>query len=245
MYKYPDSCKADIAAVKAVPVPEGSRYWHPVGHGVFVDLLEKGIKKQGLKVESKEYGLCRKNNQFFSVYCIRPSNRDKRLGYAGMLGGRNSIDQSITAAVCFGNHVFVCDNRAFTGDIVLKTKHTLHVMDRLPLMIESAVGQYGKAMERQRNLVLSMKQHELKALPVVHDVVVKAVRESVIPGEMVLPVLTQFETPEHACFKPKNAWSLYNAFTAVMGKQMAGNMVSGAQRTQKLTDLFRMEFDLA
>lgn len=55
-----------------------------------------------------------------------------------MVGLRNSHDKRFLVGISFGSRVFVCDNLAFTGDHVVKRKHTANLKRDLPGLVHRA-----------------------------------------------------------------------------------------------------------
>ena len=48
-----------------------------------------------------------------------------------------------------------------------------------------------------------------------HDLTIRAVDCAAITTSQIPDVLREWRTPSHAEFEPRNAWSLFNAFTEV------------------------------
>ena len=48
-----------------------------------------------------------------------------------------------------------------------------------------------------------------------HDIVARAADCRAITASQIPDVLQRWRHPEHESFRPRNAWSLFNAFTAV------------------------------
>jgi hypothetical protein len=46
-------------------------------------------------------------------------------------------------------------------------------------------------------------------------------------SDSILPIVAEFENPQHEAFKERTAWSLYNACTERMKAQSPGRQVDG------------------
>ena len=69
--------------------------------------------------------------------------------YAFVVGLRNSHDQSFPASLVIGSAVFVCDNLAFSGEVVLARRHTRFIVRDLPEMVDRAGGRLGELRVNQ------------------------------------------------------------------------------------------------
>jgi hypothetical protein len=65
---------------------------------------------------------------------------------------------------------------------------------------------------------------------------VESIRRNVIPASNLPKVIEAWETPTHADFEPRTAWSLFNAFTEV-AKSSSPQLQM--RNTLKLSELFR------
>jgi hypothetical protein len=135
------------------------------------------------------------------------------------MGLRSSHDKSLAISVCSGAKVFVCDNGVFAGDYSVRKLHTtgfrlLQEIDGAFRVFSDKVGGIAKMVENLRGREL--QDMEAKAL------LVDAFRQDVMPWTYMKDVQKQYLEPAHEDFKPRNAWSLYNAFTETV-KQRAPN----------------------
>lgn len=249
MHKEKDGCKATIKDVMKVKPGKPEGRWQPVSHKELIGMLEKQLKASKLKVTEKEFGLCRDGNWLFGVYAIAPTKKQKSGGYTGMIGLRNDSGlKKLSAAVCFGSKVFVCDNMAFTGESVLSTMHTVNVYDRLPGLIEQAVGSYAKRMQDQDKFFSALKAINIadtKSNTVrAADLILDGVRNKIVPSQAIDPIIQHWDNPPHKSFKPRTAWSLYNAYTDVLKNQFATHTIRGADKTIALTNMFRERLNI-
>ena len=104
-----------------------------------------------------------------------------------------------------------------------------------------AVGQLGDKFHELDRRIVSYKQ---KYLPdrSAHDLVIRAVDCRAITTSQVPAVLEEWRKPSHEDFMPRNAWSLFNAFTEVYKNV---NPQTAVKRGQALHGLFDGQVALA
>lgn len=80
----------------------------------------------------------------------------------------------------------------------------------------------------------------MKVLPVsqerAHYLMVEGVQSGVLPASWLPKVIEVWEEPRHEEFKPRTAWSLFNAFTEVQKGASPRQQMQGSLR---LSQLFR------
>jgi len=75
-----------------------------------------------------------------------------------------------------------------------------------------------------------------------HDIIIRSVDCAAITPAQIPGVLDQWRNPAHEAFQPRNAWSLFNAFTEVH-KEI--NPHTALRRGEALHGLFDAETGLA
>lgn len=224
-----EATPADLACV---PVPEATDSYVPVPYPRLVEELKLHIPRFGLAVEDERYALARDGNQMFGVLTCRNGHA---ADWGLAIGIRSSYDRSISVQGVAGSRVFVCDNLAFHGETQLSRKHTANVFRDLPdlvyRMLESVSAmkqRLGEEIERMKSTPLAQAQ--------AHDLMVRAIRGGALPASKLPKVIEFYEGLDNFDFAPSTAWSLFNAFTAVIGRQSAAQQMDG---TLRLTRLFR------
>ncbi|OFV84717.1 MAG: hypothetical protein A2W26_13650 [Acidobacteria bacterium RBG_16_64_8] len=231
-----EATKADLASV---PVPEPTESYHPVPYGRFVEEVELHVPRFGLKVQSEAFALAREGAQMFGVLtCTNGHGADD---YALAIGLRSSYDRSLALSCCSGSRTFVCDNLAFSGEVTMSRKHTVHVFRDLPDLIYRMLSQVSSMRERIDGEIAAMKVCELPPAHA-HHLMVEAIRANVLPASRLPKVLEAWEEPRHQEFAPRTAWSLFNAFTEL---QKGGSPRLQMEGSLRLTALFRRELQLA
>ncbi len=230
-----EASKADLAAV---PVPDPTDSYHPVPYGRFVEEVELHVPRFGLNVTSAQFALAREGNQMFGV--VTCSNGMPTHDYALAIGVRNSYDRSLAVGLVAGTRVFCCDNLAFSGEVKMNRKHTVHVFRDLPDLIYRMLGQVSSMRSRIDDEIAGMKATVLGPHRA-HHLMVEAVRGGVLPASRLPKVIGAWEEPKHEEFASRTAWSLFNAFTEVQKGSPPRAQLEGSL---KLSSLFRRELSL-
>lgn len=196
-----------------IPVPAATSSYQPVSH---YQLAEKmidvaGNVMTGFTLHKEMYGVTRNGMQMFAV--LQYKNSDQMLGLS--IGIRNSYDKSMVVGFCCGASVFVCDNLAFSGQIVVMRKHTKNVwneiQERAIITCYEASHVYKQIQddaERMRLVPLDMNAgYAHLGICSGHDFI--GPRQYVVAQK-------EWQNPTHEEFKERNAWSLYNAITAAL-----------------------------
>jgi hypothetical protein len=213
--------------------------YHPVPYGRFIEEVELHVPRFGLTVQSTSFALAREGSQMFGV--LTCSNGRPNRDYAVAIGVRNSYDRSLAVGLTLGSRVFCCDNLAFSGEVTMHRKHTVNVFRDLPDLIYRMLSQVSSMRDRTDGEISAMKVRELPPAHA-HHLMVEAVKASVVPASRLPKVIDAWEDPRHEEFKPRTAWSLFNAFTEVQKSASARLQMEGSLR---LSSLIRRELQLA
>ena len=130
------------------------------------------------------------------------------------MGVRNSHDQSFSAGVVAGSQILVCDNLSFAGEIQIARKHTPRIMDDLPRMTHDAVIGLNRYWEQQQARIMAYRRKQVTNQQA-HDLVIRSVDKGVVANSYIPKILDHWRVPRHQEFRPRNLWSLQNAFTEV------------------------------
>lgn len=125
----------DIAI--AVPEPEFTKSWSPVGHGRIINHVDRVLEDMGIAVRGEHFTLTRGGKNLFAAYTLDLGRDDIHYN----LGFRNAIDKRFALGFCSGTHIMVCSNMMFTGDFVERQIHNQQLTEeRLVEMVDSALG---------------------------------------------------------------------------------------------------------
>ncbi len=220
-----------LAELGRAPTPEPTETWHPIPHIEVVETVKSQLGAFGLTIVEESHGLYKNADRYFGVMQVR--NGQNADDFALAIGLRNSHDKRFPAGLCVGSHVFVCDNLAFSSEIVFGRRHTLNIRADLPGLVNRALGRLG---DHRQSLNRRIDAYKATAITdaIAHDVAVRSLDAKVI-GPTALPrLIGEWREPSHDDFAPRTAWSLFNAYTEILKGIQLGDM---ARRTQTLHGL--------
>lgn len=223
----------DRRAIYEIPTPPGTDTWYPLSHGGLIHEVESQLTSAGFLLTGETHALSHGGARYFGLFEVSTPGRADR-DYCWTVGIRNSHDKSIPAGLVAGSKVFVCDNLSFTGEVRISRKHTRFAARDLRHLTARAVGQLGDRFHQLDNRIDAYRQRRVTN-PQAHDVVIRAVDCRAITPKQVPDMLHEWREPRHGEFRPRTAWSLFNAATEVM---KGVNPHTVVKRTQALHGLF-------
>lgn len=179
------------------PRPVGR--WHPTAHATVLEAVRETLTGAGYVIRSERYGLARHDARFFGL----------------SVGVRNSTDKSFPLGFAAGSRVFVCDNLAFRAELMVRRKHTVNGMRAFGTAIGNAVASLASFKEAEADRIRRMAEVELTLAAASH-LILTAFRRGIISSLQLPNVCREWEEPSHDDFRPRTAWSLFNAFTEVL-----------------------------
>jgi len=222
--------RADLASV---PVPDETSSYTPIPYTRLLEEIELQLPRFGLTVTDERYGLAHEGNQLFGVFTVQ--NGSNASDWSLAIGLRSSYDRSLSVGLVAGYRVTVCDNLSFNGEVESKRKHTSNLFRDLPEMLYCMLLKTKNMTARTGEEIERMRQRELNVIDADH-MLVESVRRNILPASNLPKVLDAWETPPHAEFEPRTAWSLFNAYTEVLKSASPQNQM---RNTLKLSELFR------
>jgi hypothetical protein len=206
--------------------PDPSGRWCPIAHGALVDQVRRGLDNAGMRVLNEAHALNAGGAQYFGLMQVSIDDTEND-EWGTVVGVRNSHDKRFPAALAMGSQIFVCDNLAFNGQVVLARRHTTHIMRDLPQLATRAVGKLRDLAIHTATRSVGYKEHGLNNVEA-HDLIIRALDSGAITTTMVPKVLEQWRAPSHPEFRDRNLWSLYNAFT----ETLKGGLLKLPQRSE-------------
>jgi len=207
-------CGAEIVTrgeLGLVPTPAGTSTWYPLAHTTVVRAVEGHLASCGFTITGQTHALSHEDACYFGVLSITMAGRDID-DFAWVVGVRNSHNKMFPAGLVAGTRVFVCDNLAFSGEVKISRKHTRYAERDLHQLTARAVGQLGnKLLDLDRRVLTyqSTYVNDKRA----HDIVIRSLDAGVITTTQLPEVIKEWREPSHQEFRPRTAWSLFNAFT--------------------------------
>jgi hypothetical protein len=231
--------EATKAGLASVPVPDETDSYVPVPYLRFVEEVELHVPRFGLTITGEQFALAKEGQQMFGV--LTCTNGHSQADYALAIGLRSSYDRSLSVGLVAGTHVFCCDNLAFSGEASMHRKHTVNVFRDLPDLIYRMLSRVSAMRERQDAEIASWKARDLPQTDA-HHLMVEAIRARAIPASKLPKVIEAWEEPAHPEFTPRNAWSLFNAFTELAKSQSPRTQI---EDTLRVTGVFRRVLGLS
>jgi len=219
-----------------VETPDATRSFKPVPHIELIDTLEHVLRLNQITIRNEQFALRRDGATLFGV--LQLAYQDTLDGMAA-LGLRTSNNRTMSIQICAGLSVFVCDNMVFRGDLIaLNRKHTAGLNLRTEindavLRFQDHFGKLTGEIDHLKELPLSDSQ----AKAILHDVFV----QGILPIRLLPDASDLYFEPFVDEFRPRNAWSLHNAFTAV-AKEMP--ITTRMPAIQELGRYFGMSSDV-
>jgi hypothetical protein len=255
-----DSGVVTMEQAFAIPVPEKTRTYAPVGNKALWNMLNIEANKRGLELGIPEIGIAHKGQRMFGSVPI--TNQDHLDGEVQlMLGFRNSYDRTMSVGVCFGSKVFVCSNMCFTGYTsegedalgLVTHRHQADVWAGLEDRLNSAMNKFEVFKSYQDDFYNRLKENKLTDADA-HHLIIQSVRSEAITAKDCMTVANEWalqangptnqaeEDNYHPEFADRSAWSLFNAYTEVHKDFQAKSPVNASKRSIKMNNFFHKEF---
>ena len=134
----------------------------------------------------------------------------------------------------------MCDNLAFSAELMVRRKHTLNGMKAFGLAIGQAVASLSTFKELEAARIQRVAEMELTPASASH-LILTAYRRGIINSQQIADVCKEWETPRHDDFKPRTAWSLFNAFTEILRNRAISSPQTFVATTIRLNGLMLPE----
>lgn len=207
----PKSRPATFEELSVPDVPEATNSYVPLPHQQLVSMVRDNLEQANLNVVQESHVMWRNGQRYFGLMQVNNPNLDNP-DSAMVVGIRNSYDKSLPAMITSGNQVFICDNLAFNGEIVLGRKHTKNIFEDLADLVKSAMDVLFKNWDVHFKRVDAYKNYDLGDLQA-HDLIAKAFLMGAIAKTQVADVIDQWHRPNHSDFNDRNMFRLHSAFT--------------------------------
>lgn len=244
-------------------IPASTRTYQPFSNKELVMMINKVAGMFGMTLIDEQLGMDLKGMRFFCVYSI------EGLDFFGgriklTIGGCNSYNRSMSGRMCIGADVIVCSNSAFYAYTDEETgingmaiaEHRPGIYDGLFQKIEACFAGIEEFRNRQEMFYGQLDDRTLTEREAYH-LIIKAAQAQVVKKTRILRVAEEWDWQEkgpqndeeektriwHPEFKPRTAYSLFNAFTEVQKDQMQANPVNTNISTMSLTKFFYTEYN--
>jgi hypothetical protein len=214
---YAQSMLVSREQLMTIPPPPPTSTWRPIAHGDLVSAIDRQLLVRGITIRKETFAVQREGARLFAVLDLSIESAED---CCAAMGIRTANDRSMALEIAVGVKVFVCDNLAFSGDLIaLRRKHTAKF--DLNADISRAVDRYQVHLLALQQTIAAAREDpiadaEAKAL------IFEAFRDEILPIRYFGQVAETFFNPsvEMTDVQPRTMWGLHNAFTRVV-RQMA------------------------
>jgi hypothetical protein len=196
-----------------IRLPEATDSYIPVSHYHLSDKLlniSTDILRDYVLI-GEQYAVARQGNQMFALLKFQRGESDMALSIAF----RNSYDRSMSLGIAVGASVFICDNLALQGDIVVMRKHTKNVWNELEDVAISTLYRSQKKFEEIVADSQTLKRQRLQNdeafmfLGMLYGY-------GIISPRQATALRDEWINPSHQGFEERNMWSFFNATTEAL-----------------------------
>ena len=138
--------------------------------------------------------------------------RSTYTGYIDTVGLRNSNDKRFPIGISYGSKVFVCSNLCFSGDHVIRRKHTANAKRELPGLLMEIIEPLALHREAQHKKIEYYRQTLLTDEQADHAIM-QLYRQGIVNIQRVPEIVAQWDEPIFPDFAERTAWRLLNAAT--------------------------------
>lgn len=197
------------------PEPMGSRH-HPEPHARLMRNVDVTFKAHGMEISNVVPRLSKCRKKMLATFDINildtstPKYQDSEVKLIGIAS--NFQDQSGCVTIGAGEHVFACLNETVSVEFKVRHKSTKNLQHNIRAMIWDQCEALDDIFDQ-----ITGRRKFLSGVPVDDHAaayhVIDAMKRGVINSRELPRVVEYWEQPEHDAFKPRNYWSLYNAFS--------------------------------
>ena len=224
----------DMNFLKQLENPKPLSKTHfPIRHDKAVSLIEKQIHDYDYTITDRTFALSSDNNRFFGVIKIN-NIKCERDDYQLTIGIRHANDCSSSFKVGLGSNVYVCNNMAFIADHAISHKHTLNMLENLPVLIKGMMNDVFMKTSRLHIRYQKYKKCSIGNIWADH-IIMESIRRCIISKSKASKVDSEWRNPSYKDFEKRDSWSLFNCFTNEF-KDL--NLENSIIKTTKLHNLF-------
>lgn len=205
------------AELKTIPPPAATETWKPIAHYDLVHALDRQLAVRDIRIVKESFAVAHDDLRLFGVLDLSVPGMNGASGseYLFALGLRTANDRSFATQIAVGATVLVCDNLAFSGDLIaMNRKHTAKFdlnadLSRAVDHYQTHLSSFGAKFEGLKERRFS----EATAKALVFDAFVG----DVMPQRLFPVVAERYRSYDG---QSMTAWVLHNIFTSAL-KQLA------------------------
>lgn len=204
-----------LARIPITPRGERSERWKGVQHGELANAVVAGATEFGLKVISESWTTAKAGAHLYGKLIVRSSILSLPKGLDAALGVRHANDGAYALQFIAGAEVLACSNGMVATIYTpgMSRRHTKGVVlaETIKLGLQKFVEGIKTVLAKEVKLLQGLTLSDDRA----NRILIAAGRASLVPWSSVGKVEACWREPKHEDFKPRTAWSLFNAFTEI------------------------------
>lgn len=222
----------DEDGLRQLDTPAPTSTHVPVPHHAVVDMVKYALGFYGHELVEEHHAVTEDGLRYFGVLTLKSAYGS----YTDMVGLRNSHDKRFPIGIAFGSQVFVCDNLAFSSDVVVRRKHTANAKRDLPGLVAGIVEPLAQKRQAQ-HAQFSRYQQTLLTDQEADHTILSLYRAGVVNVTRIAEVVKEWDEPSFEAFRtePRSAFRLFNAVTFALNGRIAENPAS-TQRLHQIID---------
>ena len=201
----------------AISPPPATATWRPIAHGDLISALDRQLLVRGIRIGKETFAIQREGARLFAVLDLTLESSGE---FCAAMGIRTANDRSMALEIAVGVRVLVCDNLAFSGDLIaLRRKHT--VKFDLNADLSRAVDRYQAHLTALQRTIAAAREAPI-ADEEAKGLIFEAFRYEILPIRYFKQVAETYFNPaaDMTDVQPRTMWGLHNAFTRAV-RQMA------------------------
>ena len=226
--------QVNASELATIEPPAPTRTWYPLAHRAVLDSVCSALEGAGFAICRSRLSVSHGGARFFGTLDLTTSVVE---GVSLAVGIRNSNDQSFPIGFCCGQRVFVCDNLAFTSEIVVSKKHTRFGQERYLEGLARAVGSLEEYRRSSASWIERMQTRRLNN-DAANSLLLQAYERKIIGLRLLPLVIAEWREPQREEYRSRTAYSLFNCFTDVLGRERQSRFpAESALATMRLSKL--------
>jgi len=202
--------EATYEEIKNVPLPIKTESYVPLPHGEYFDMVYNLTSKLIGAPGTPKFSLSHEGNRLFGILPVINHLTEQ---HEFCVGFRNSYDKSMKAGLCFGNHVFVCDNLAFSGKVVVLRKHTGDILEDIQSRLVNKLLKADEEISIMQSNIIRMQGIAMGKTEMARFLGEMVYGKCINMADMK-KILTEMDESQH--FHGNTAWDLYNHGTRAL-----------------------------
>jgi Domain of unknown function (DUF932) len=225
--------RMDRDQLERIDAPPPTASWFPLRHADVIDGVTKTLGLAGFTVNKADYAVSRRGARLFATMDLAvPLHTGVNLA----VGIRNSTDKTIPLGFCAGSRVVVCDNLAFSAELMVHCRHTRYGAKRFREAIAGAVSDLQRFQKTESARIRFMQEHNIDDQQTAY-VIRCAWQRGILSARRLPALVKEWRGPSIANGAANTVWRLFNAFTRVLGDHARHNPERHAVLTVALNEL--------